>query len=134
MGIVFIDTDIPIYAVGQKHNRKQPCLKFLHRMALRPKEAVSDTEVLEELLRHYWSTKSLNKAFGAFERFATAIPMILPVRKQDILRAKEILTVYKGISPREAIHAAVVLNRGIKTVCSYEKNYDRIKEISRIEP
>jgi predicted nucleic acid-binding protein len=35
---------------------------------------------------------------------------------------------------RDAIHASVMINRGIKIIASFDKHFDCIKEIKRIEP
>lgn len=57
----------------------------------------------------------------------------LAIKKSIILRAQEILEKY-GIKPRDAIHAATAIENKIESIASYDKDFDVIKEIKRIEP
>lgn len=134
MKITFLDTNIFIYASGDPHPHKNPCQHILERIAADQIKAVTSTEVLREILYRYGAIKDHKRGFMIFDACVQIVPIILPVMKQDILKAREILERYSSIQARDAIHAAVMLNRGIKTIYSYDKHYDQIKEIERVEP
>lgn len=57
----------------------------------------------------------------------------LAVKKSVVLRAQEILEKY-GVKPRGAIHAATAMENNITTIVSYDKDFDVIREVRRIEP
>ncbi|MEM0253443.1 MAG: type II toxin-antitoxin system VapC family toxin [Candidatus Bathyarchaeia archaeon] len=57
----------------------------------------------------------------------------LAIKKSMILRAQEILEKYR-VKPRDAIHAATAIENKIESIASYDKEFDVIKEIKRIEP
>lgn len=134
MSHIFTDTNIFIYASGDTHPNKEPSAKFLEKVVARQSRAVSNTEVLQEILHYYWTKKDKVRGLRLVEKIVEIVPLILPVTKNDILRAKELLDGYPNIEPRDAIHTATMLNRSIKTICSYDKHYDQIKELKRIEP
>ncbi len=48
---VFIDANVPIYAAGREHPYKQPCARILRILADDPQAFVTDSEVLQGLLR-----------------------------------------------------------------------------------
>lgn len=58
---------------------------------------------------------------------------LLGIKKTTILKAQEIIEKYK-LTPRDAIHAAAALENKIDTVISYDKDFDKLTEIKRVEP
>lgn len=134
MSHIFTDTNIFIYASGGTHLHKEPSARFLEKVAANQFKAVSNTEVLQEIIYYYWARKDNVRGLRLVEKIIEIVPLILPVNKNDILKAKELLDEYPHIEPRDAIHAAIMRNRGLKTICSYDKHYDQIQEIKRIEP
>jgi predicted nucleic acid-binding protein len=39
-----------------------------------------------------------------------------------------------GLKPRDAIHAATAMENRITVIVSYDKDFDRIRELKRVEP
>ena len=58
---------------------------------------------------------------------------VLGVRKSTVFKAQELVERYR-VKPRDAVHAAVALENKIKTIVSYDEDFDEINEIRRIEP
>lgn len=131
---VFIDANIPMYAAGEAHPHKEPSLQLLEQVAAGRLRAVTDSEVLQEILYRFWALKLLPKALEVFDHFLLAVPVVLPVTKRDMARAKAILVQETGLPPRDAVHAAVLLNNGLKSICSYDRHFDRVPGIRRMEP
>ena len=50
---VFIDANVPIYAAGREHPYKHPCARILRILADDPQSFVTDSEVLQEMMRRY---------------------------------------------------------------------------------
>jgi len=50
---VFIDSNIPMYVAGAEHPNRQPALRFLERVRDCAVDAVTSTEVLQEILYRY---------------------------------------------------------------------------------
>ena len=44
------------------------------------------------------------------------------------------LEAYPQLEPRDAIHAAVVLNHGLEAIISADRAFDEITEIKRLDP
>jgi PIN domain. len=53
---------------------------------------------------------------------------------QDTDRALELLKTFPAITSRDAIHAATMINNGIKQILSTDTHFDLIPEIRRIDP
>lgn len=131
---LFVDANIPMYVAGRPHPFKEPSTAFLRNVAERKVGAVSDVEVLQEILYRCHHIKEVQKGFQVFETFARTIPVIYPVFLGDMLKAKELLHKHDDIRPRDALHAAVMLNRGLDTIVSYDRHFDHIPGIKRVEP
>lgn len=131
---IFVDTNIFIYASGDPHPYKNPAKHILEKIAKNQLKAVTSTEVLQEILHRYCIIKDQARGFAIFDDCIKIISVIVPITKQDISKAREILQEYPSIEARDATHAAVMLNRNIKSIYSYDRHFDEIKELKRIQP
>ena len=123
-----------MYAAGEIHPHKEPSLAFLQRVATGRLKGVTNTEVLQEILYRFWALKLQTKAIEIFDHFLTSVPTVLPVTKRDMVRARTLLAQQPDLPPRDAVHAAVVLNNGLRNICSFDRHFDRIPGILRVEP
>ncbi|HET9225113.1 MAG TPA: PIN domain-containing protein [Thermoanaerobaculia bacterium] len=41
---------------------------------------------------------------------------------------------YPALTARDAVHAAVVQLHGLRAICSYDKDFDQVEGVERIEP
>ncbi len=134
MNVLFLDTNIPMYAAGTASPYKEPCLGLLKAVTEGRLDAVTNVEVFQEILYRFHALKRLMEGIELSVLFRQCVPNALPVIWDDIDMAIKLLHQYKGLSPRDALHAGVMLNHGITQICSADKDFDRIKEIDRIDP
>jgi predicted nucleic acid-binding protein len=60
---------------------------------------------------------------------------ILPVTLADMQRAFDLVARYgAAITSRDAVHAATVLNHGVKHIISVDSHFDVIEGITRVDP
>ena len=135
MKVYFIDTNIPIYASGKKHPYKEPCQKIIFDIAESKLIAFTNTEVFQEIIYRYFSINELSLGHKIFENFYSLIsPNILSVNPDDILLAQALSKKYHSIKPRDLLHAATMINNNLEDILSTDKDFDKIKEINRIDP
>ncbi len=96
-------------------------------------EACASAEVLQEILYRYSSIQRLDMARQVYELFVEICPVILPVTLADTDRAMEILCATPGVSARDAIHAAVMINNGVEQIATFDRGFDVVEGIVRIE-
>jgi predicted nucleic acid-binding protein len=53
---VFIDANVPIYAAGRDHPYKDSCARILRLLAGDPQSFLTDSEVLQEMMRRHLSS------------------------------------------------------------------------------
>ena len=131
---VFVDSNIPMYVAGRDHPFKTPCTEFMRAVARRTIDAVSDVEVLQEILYRYHAIQQPDIGFAVFETVVATVPLIHPVSLEDLLASKAVLARHLGVQPRDAVHVAVMQRIGIRTVVSYDRHFDQIDTVRRVTP
>ena len=132
--MIFLDSNIPMYAAGRYHSHKAPSVRLLQRVEQGEIVACTSTEVLQEILYRYLALKKPSLAFGIYDLFVQVCPNVFSITLADTDRAKAILQAVKGISPRDAIHAAVMLNHDVNEIATFDAGFDRIPSIERLSP
>ncbi len=132
--ILFIDANLIMYSMGGPHPLREPCKKFLEKIKSREILGVTNTEVLQEILYRYFSIERRTLGEMAYQSIIEFCTDIFPVRVMDTDKALEILNRIKGITSRDAIHAATMIHNGIKEIVSTDPHFDLIHEIKRIDP
>lgn len=128
---VFIDSNIPMYVAGRDHPCREPARRFLERVREGEIEGCTSTEVLQEILYRYCALRRVDLARKVYELFVQVCPVVLPVTLADTDRAKDLLGDGKGLSARDAIHVAVMLNNDVSSIATFDADLVRRKEISR---
>ncbi len=132
----FLDTNVFLYAAGRAHPFKAPCVAVLQRVAQDALDAVTSTEVLQEILHRFWATSDLPQGL-ILARLAVdqVAGEVLPVTLAEMQRAFALAERYEtGITIRDAIHAATMLQHGITHIISADRHFDAIAEVTRIDP
>jgi predicted nucleic acid-binding protein len=129
--MVFIDSNVPMYVAGRAHPHREPSRRFLDRVQSGAVDACTSTEVLQEILCRYCALKRLDLAGAVYDLFVQICPRVLPVTLADTDRARTLLTTVSGISARDAVHAAVMLNHSVVAIATFDEGFDAIPGISR---
>lgn len=120
-----------MYVAGREHPNRLPAQRFLERIKRGEIEAHTSTEVLQEILYRYASLRRLDLAGQVYDLFVQICPVVLPVTLADTDRAKALVCGKDAVAPRDALHAAVMLNNGIPSVATFDDDFDRILGIKR---
>jgi uncharacterized protein len=129
---VFIDSNIPMYVAGQDHPNREPSRRLLAQVQNGEVEGCTSVEVLQEILYRYSSLRRLDLAREVYEAFVQICPVVLSVTVADTDRACDLLAKVDGISARDAIHAAVMVNHDVKWIASFDSGFDRVSGIKRV--
>ena len=129
---VFIDSNIPMYVAGVGHENREPALRFLERVERREIEACTSTAVLQEILSRYAGLGRRDLAGRIYDLFVEACPEVLDVTVSDTDRSRVLISSVATMTPRHAIHTAVMMNRGIEWIATFDKDFDRISGVRRM--
>ena len=130
---VFVDSNVPMYVAGREHPLRAPSLRFMERVRAREVEACTSTEILQEILYRYVGMRRLDLAREVYDLFVQLCPVVFPVTLADTDRARDLATSVEGLSVRDAVHAAVMLNNGVEQVATFDAGFKSIPGI-RVHP
>jgi predicted nucleic acid-binding protein len=129
-----LDTNIFVYSRGRPGPFKEPCARLLTAAAAEPGSMDGDVESLQELPDVYTRRGQRGFAADMVEEVLVVFSDPLPITRREIEEAADIVKGYRGLTPRDAIHAAVVITYGLEGIVSADRSFDQIAGLMRFDP
>jgi hypothetical protein len=110
-------------------------LRFLQKARRDAIQLCTSTEVLQEILYRYAGMDRLDLADQVYELFVQqgtiVFPVPSPIHRPD--RARTMLRAIEGLSVRDAVHAAVMLQNDVSEIATFDRGFDTIPAITRLD-
>lgn len=132
--MILLDANILMYAAGAEHPHKAPSLALLQRVASGAVDAGADVEVLQEVLHRYRAIGRWHDGRRVFDLARRIVPTWYPVDVAAMDLARDLLDRDAALGARDALHAAVCLAVGAEALCTFDRAFDRIAGLRRVEP
>lgn len=130
--MILIDSNVPMYLVGAEHSHKIDAQRLLERCIAERRRLVTDAEVMQEILHRYSAIERTDAIQPALDALLGVIDEVLPVERDDVLSARDILLGSPGLSSRDALHLAIMRHHGIEKILSFDRGFDLFPGINRI--
>jgi predicted nucleic acid-binding protein len=130
--LIFLDSNIPMYLVGGAHAHKADAQLLLERLISSRQRLVTDAEVLQEILRRYTAIDRREAIAPALQAILEIVDDVFAIEKADVLRAAEITQHRSKFSARDAIHIATMQRMKIKSILTFDADFDRWPGLTRI--
>ncbi|MCY3580899.1 MAG: type II toxin-antitoxin system VapC family toxin [Acidimicrobiia bacterium] len=130
--MIFVDSNIPMYLVGESYRHKDRSLVLVTRLLRNKEHLVTDIEVYQEILHRYTAINRPDAIDSAFDVLDAIVDDVLGFGLQEIRAARSIIDSIPGLSARDALHLAVMRGAGITRVLSFDRGFDRCPGIERI--
>jgi uncharacterized protein len=130
--LIFIDSNIPMYLVGNDPDRKVEARRALERLASEQRHLVTSSEVFQELLHRYASAGRRDALQPAFDVLREIVDDVFAVEEADVLLAKDLVQAHPRLAARDAVHVAVMRRRRIAEILSFDRGFDEVSGISRV--
>ena len=121
-----------MYLLGSPHPHKAEAQVLLERMIASGRRLVTDAEVLQEILHRYTAINRRDAIAPAFQLTLEIVDDVFAIEKADVLRAGEITQNRAALSARDAVHIAVMERQGIKSILTFDSDFDRWIGLNRI--
>jgi predicted nucleic acid-binding protein len=133
--LIFIDSNVPMYLVGAAHPNKEAARRILERLVAGRERLVTDAEVIQEILHRYTAIAHRDAIAPCVDALLGVADEIADITLHDALRAAALVrdTNLEGLSARDAIHVAVMERLGVSRIVSFDRGFDRIEWLERIE-
>ncbi|MBI2379007.1 MAG: type II toxin-antitoxin system VapC family toxin [Deltaproteobacteria bacterium] len=132
--MILVDANVLMYAAGAAHSNKAPSVELVHRIAAGTVDAVVDTETLQEILHRYRAINRWEDGRQLYSLTRALFPRAVPITEATLDRARDLMERHAALSARDAVHAAVSIEIRASSICSYDRDFDMIPEIRRVEP
>lgn len=130
--MIFVDSNIPMYLIGSAHPHKTDAQVLLERVIAAGERLVTDAEVLREILHRYAAIGRREAIGPAFQVVLDVVDDVFGIEKTDVLRAGEVAQNPALMSARDALHIAVMERHGVRSILSFDADFDRWPGLKRI--
>ncbi len=131
---VFIDANVPMYAAGSEHPLKSPCVKMLAAAAEGQIYAVTDAEVLQEIMHRYASLGRREQGGEVAELFMRVVLDVLPVTREDMVQALALYRQYPEVQTRDVVHNAVMHSHEVRVIATADRHFEQFAGLRRVDP
>ena len=121
-----------MYLTGAAHRHKAEAQLIVERLIASGQRLVTDAEVLQEILHRYTSIGRREAIPPALHVTLEIVDDVFPIEKADVVRAGEIVQNPAGLSARDAVHIAVMERQAIRSILSFDADFDRWPGLERI--
>jgi len=121
-----------MYLVGAAHPHKAEARVILERLITEGQRLVTDAEVLQEILHRYTAIQKREALGPALQAILDIVDEVIAIGKAEVIRAAEIVQNPALMSARDALHIAVMERHGIRSILSFDGDFDRWPGIERI--
>ncbi len=120
--MIFVDTNVIIYAVGRKHPLRSEARTFFESAIEGERnELCTSAEVLQELLHAYIPVGRWQTLDAALTLAESCIPAVHPIDAEDVRAARLLSDGYPELGARDLIHLAVCRRHGITEIKTFDR-------------
>jgi hypothetical protein len=120
--MIFVDSNVFIYAVGRSHPLKTEAQNFFLDAGNKGKRLVTSAEVLQELLHVYLPVDRMQTLDAAMELATQGVDRVLPIESAAVLHARNLINNFPGLTARDLLHLSVCQLNKIKELKTFDRN------------
>lgn len=119
--MVFVDTNVLMYAVGREHPLREPARRFFADAITNQRPLATSSEVLQELVHAYLPvdrTRALAAALRIVERTRMEV---WPLERDDVILGIELAARHPALEARDLCHLASCQRRGVTRIQTFDR-------------
>ncbi len=119
--MIFIDTNVFMYAVGRPHPLRTAAREFFLLCNGNRTPLCTSAEVLQELVHAYLPVARVEALDAAMELVARARVQVWSLEEEDVTLARQLHEQYPMLGARDLCHLASCRRRGVSEVMTYDQ-------------
>ncbi len=119
--MIFVDTDVFMYAVGRPHPLRSPAQEFFAESHRSRTPLVTSAEVLQELAHAYIPVGRLGTLDAAMTLVARAGVEVWPLEEADVTLARQLNEQHPNLGARDLCHLASCRRRGVGEIMTFDQ-------------
>lgn len=119
--MIFVDTNVFMYAVGGDHPLRREARRFFENSLSRRIPLVTSAEVLQELLHAYLPVGRLETLDAALALAEARMVSIWPIEPEDVRLARVLIDRHAELRARDLLHLAACLRRDVERIQTFDR-------------
>ena len=119
--MIFLDTNIVMYAVGRPHPLREPARTALKGSRGAGEALVTSAEVFQELLHIYLRVERELELDRAWALLRAVTVETWAIDRDDVELARSLRSRYAGLSARDLVHLACCRRRDVSRVYTFDR-------------
>lgn len=119
--MIFVDTNVFMYAVGRDHPLRDPARAFFADAAHAGTTLVTSAEVLQEMAHLYISRAQLEPLDEALALVSRSITDVWPLESEDVMLAIQLRERHPTLQARDLCHLASCRRRGVRAIKTFDQ-------------
>lgn len=121
--MIFVDTNVFMYAIGKEHPLKAQASEFFRESVLNKVQLCTSAEVLQELLHVYLAEDRLPTFEAAVRLIADLGIEVWPLVDEDVYLARQLHERFPALQARDLCHWASCQRRDINDVKTFDSSF-----------
>ncbi len=128
------DTSIFSYALGGDHPYREPCREIVKRATVGKLHGEASADLIQELAHQRLRRTGDRASVARSVRNVAKLVQLHPLEPDDVLRGVDLFETNSRLDARDAVFAALALNRGIDAILATDRAFEEIDGLERIDP
>ena len=121
--MIFVDTNVFIYAVGKEHEKKEPANTFFNDAIRDATPLCTSAEVLQEMIHYYKPQDRLRVYDLALSLIHATIEQVWDLKAEDVAEARSLADQHPHLQARDLCHLASCRNRGVDAIKTFDGDF-----------
>lgn len=118
--MIFVDTNVFMYAVGREHPLREEA-RAVFTDAAAATSLVTSAEVLQELMHAYLPVGRTETLDAALDLARSRMATIWAVEAEDVELARSLAVRHSGLGARDLLHLACMMRRGASGLRTFDR-------------
>ena len=119
--MIFVDTNVFMYAVGRSHPLRESAREFLVECHRSRTPLCTSAEVLQELVHAYLPVARLQTLDAALSLIVRSGAEVWPLEYEDVTLARQLHEQFPALGARDLCHLASCRRRRVREVKTYDQ-------------
>jgi predicted nucleic acid-binding protein len=128
------DTSVFAYALGGEHPYREPCRAIVARAGSGELRGEASADLLQELAHQRFRRTGDRAGAVAAARHVAGLCRLHTVEPDDVLYALDVYQTHPRLDARDAVFAALALQRGMDAILTTDRAFDEVEGLERIDP
>lgn len=128
------DTNVFVYAFGGSSSYREACRSIVEHAAEGRLDGEASVDLIQEFLHQRMRQTGDRRLAAAAARRIRTLCRLHDVQTADVGLALTLFETHARLTARDAMFAAVALNRGVDAILTADQDFDGIPGIERVDP